>query len=58
MKRRRNGVEIKSVRPDEVLFPLFPMQNSIPKSITLRWMEKSSKGEESGGGEERPWHQL
>lgn len=36
MKRERNGGEIKSARPDDVLFPLFPMQNSIPKSITLR----------------------
>lgn len=24
------------MRPDDALFPLFPMQNSIPKSITLR----------------------
>lgn len=24
MKRKRNGAEIKSVRPDDVLFPLFP----------------------------------
>lgn len=39
LKRKWNGAEIKSVRPDDVLFPLFPMQNSIPKSITLRWME-------------------
>lgn len=24
MKRKRNGAEIKSVRPQDVLFPLFP----------------------------------
>lgn len=40
MKRTRNGAEIKSLRPDDVLFPLFPMQNSIPKSITLRRLER------------------
>lgn len=27
MKRKGNGAEIKSMRPDDVLFPLFPMQN-------------------------------
>ena len=51
MKRKRNGAEIKSVRPDDVLFPLFPMENSNPKSITLRLMEKSLNSEESGGAE-------
>lgn len=45
MKRKRNGAEIKSVRPDDVLFPLFPVQNSIPKSITLLGMKKSLKCE-------------
>lgn len=49
MKRKRNGAEIKSMRPDDVLLPLFPMQNSIPKSITLRGMEKSLKSRESEG---------
>lgn len=49
MKRKRNGAEIKSGRPDDALFPLFPMQNSIPKSITLRGMEKSLKSEQSEG---------
>lgn len=56
-ERKRNGVEIKSVRPDDVLFPLFPMQISIPKSITLRWMERSLKSKESRGGKERIWPQ-
>lgn len=31
MKRKRNGAEIKSVRPDAALFPLFPVQNSHPQ---------------------------
>lgn len=39
MKRKRNGAEIRSMRPDDMLFPLFPMQNPIPKSITLRGKE-------------------
>lgn len=58
MKRKGNGAEIKSMRPDDVLFPLFPMQNSIPESITLRRTEESLKREGSGGGEERMWPQL
>lgn len=46
MKRKRNGAEIKSVRPDDALFPLFPVQDSIPKSITLLGSKKSLKCEE------------
>lgn len=58
-EKDENGAEIKSLRPDDVLFPLFPMQNSIPKSIILRRMEKGLNGEKSGGGgEERIWPQI
>lgn len=31
MNRKRNGVEIKSVSPDAVLVPLFPVQNPHPQ---------------------------
>lgn len=31
MKRTGNGAEIKSVRPDDVLFPLFPHANLHPQ---------------------------
>lgn len=55
MKRKRNGAEIRSMRPDDMLFP---MQNSIPKSITLRAKEWHLKSEGSGGGMDCIWPQL
>lgn len=60
MKRGRNGAEIKSMRPDDVLFPLFPMQNSIPK---INYSEEGGgerglKREGREGGAGRMWPQL
>lgn len=36
MKRKRNGSEMRSMRPGDMSFPLFPLQNPIAKSITLQ----------------------
>lgn len=36
MRRKRNWAEIRCMGQDDMLFPLFPQQNSIPKSVTLQ----------------------
>lgn len=44
MKRKSNRSEMRSMRPDDMSFPLFPLQNSITKSITLQGGTKKEGG--------------